>query len=93
MSLNNGNLNFRIANGQSQTWGQFGRNGTHLSLDLPTTLSNLNGYSPEVSLDNSGVSFASNLVESQTLMAVRWYDANGNLIKQITTSQVVHPQQ
>jgi len=93
MTWSGGNLNFRIANGQSQTWGQFGSNGTHLSLWLPTTLSNLNGYSPEVSLDNSGVSFASNLVVSQTLMAVRWYDANGNLIKQITTPQAVHPQQ
>lgn len=92
MSWKDGTLNFRIANGQSQTWGQFGHSG-HLSLDLPTTLSNLNGYSPDVSLDNSGVSFASNLVTSQTLMAVRWYDANGNLIREITTPQVVHPQQ
>ena len=93
MAWNNGNLAFRIANGQSQTWGQFGGEETHLSLSLPTPLANLNGYSPNVSLDNSGVSFASNLVVSQTLMAVRWYDVNGTLIKQVTTPQVVHPQQ
>ena len=93
MSWNGGNVNFRIANGQSQTWGQFGLGGTDLSLSLPTTLANLNSYSPNVSLDNSGVSFASNLVVSQTLLAVRWYDANGNLIKQITTPQLVYPQQ
>ena len=93
MAWNAGNLDFRIANGQSQTWGQFGGEGTHLLLSLPTALANLNSYSPNVSLDNSGVSFATNLVVSQTLMAVRWYDVNGNLIKQVTTPQVVHPQQ
>lgn len=98
-----GTLNFRITNGQSQTWGQFGNNGNgnngnsdnsnHLSLSLSMSLQNLNSYSPNVSLDNSGVSFASNLVVSQRLMAVRWYDANGNLIQEFTTPQVVHPQQ
>jgi len=93
MSWNNGSLNFRVVNGQSQTWGQFSHSGTHLSLDLPTGLQNLNSYSPNVSLDNSGVSFASNLVVSQTLMAVRWYDANHNLIQEVTTPQVVHPLQ
>jgi hypothetical protein len=93
MSCNNGTLNFRVDNGQSQTWGQFDHGASNLALSLPTSLANLNSYSPDVSLDNSGVSFASNLVVSQTLMAVRWYDASGNLIKEITTPQVVHPQQ
>jgi hypothetical protein len=93
MAWNNGNLEFRVNNGQSQTWGSFGQGDSQMFLSLPTPLSNLNSYSPNVSLDNSGVSFASNLVVSQTLMAVRWYDANGNLIQQVTTPQVVHPQQ
>ena len=93
MTWYNGNLHFRIMNGQSQTWGSFGGYGDSLWLWLPTSLPNLNTYDPEVSLENSGVSFASNLVVSQTLMAVRYYDANGNLIQQITTPQVVHPQQ
>lgn len=98
MSWKSGTLNFRITNGQSQTWGQFGNNGnsdtsSHLTLSLPTGLQNLNSYSPNVSLDNSGVSFASNLVVSQRLMAVRWFDRNGNLIQEITDPQVVHPLQ
>jgi hypothetical protein len=89
-----GSLHFRIANGQSDTWGQFGVSDlTQLQLWLPTGLSNLNGYDPNVSLDNSGVSFGGNVVISQTLMAVRYYDINGKLISQITTPQVVHPQQ
>jgi hypothetical protein len=93
MRWNNGNLEFSVANGQSQTWGKFDNGVANLWLSLPTALTNLNSYSPNVSLDNSGVSFASNLVVSQTLMAVRWYDANGNLIAEVTTPQVVHPQQ
>jgi len=91
MTLNNGNIYFTVTNGQSQTWGTFGHSG-HLTLSLPTALSNLNSYTTDVSLNNSGVSFASNLVISQQIVAVRWYDANGNLINQNTTPQIVHPQ-
>jgi hypothetical protein len=93
MTWNNGAIDFRVANGQSQTWGSFGNTGTHLHLSLPTTFANLNGYTPDVSLDNSGVSFGGNLVVSQTLVAVRYYDSAGRLISQITTPQLVHPQQ
>jgi hypothetical protein len=85
-----------VINGQSQTWGNFGGsngNSGHLTLGINIGLPNLNGYDPNVSLDNSGVSFASNLVVSQTLMAVRWYDAKGNLLAQFTDPQIVHPQQ
>jgi hypothetical protein len=32
-------------------------------------------------------------VNSLTLVAVRRFDANGNLIDEITTPQAVHPQQ
>ncbi|HUY36332.1 MAG TPA: hypothetical protein VMV69_26575 [Pirellulales bacterium] len=84
-------LTFRVLNGQSQTWGTFGGPSGLLALNLPTSLSNLNQYAPNVSLDNSGVSFAGNLVTSLTLQAVRWYDVNGNLIQQVTTPQVVYP--
>jgi len=92
MTWNDNVLTFRVLNGQSQTWGHFGRPNGLLVLNLPTSLANLNSYDPNVSLDNSGVSFASNLVNSLTLTAVRWYDVNGNLIQQVTTPQVVHPQ-
>lgn len=92
MWLNSGVLSFQVTNGQSHTWGKFGGTGNVL-LSVNSALANLNGYDPNVSLTNSGVSFASNLVSSLTLVAVRWYDANGNLIQQDTTPQVVHPQQ
>jgi|SRR5579872_1163819 len=94
---NSSTITFQVINGQSQSWGSFGGNKAgnhgHLILTMNTNLPNLNAYDCNVSLDNSGVSFASNLVVSQTLVAVRYYDVNGNLIKQITTPQIVHPQQ
>lgn len=91
MSLSNGVLTFEVVNGQSTTWGTFGGSGDECIL-VNTGYNNLNGYDPNVSLENSGVSFASNLVDSLTLMAVRYYAADGTLIQQITTPQVVHPQ-
>jgi hypothetical protein len=92
MTLSSGRLSFRVMNGQSQTWGSFGGTGDGLHLYLPTALPNLNTYDPTVSLQNSGVCFASNQVVSLTLMAVRYYDANHNLISQNNTPQSVQSQ-
>ena len=80
LSLADGVLTFAVANGQSQTWGAFGDE----QLAVSTTLTNLNSYSPQVSTGNSGVCFASNLVNSLTLKAVRYYAADGTLIQQVT---------
>lgn len=91
MSLSDGVLSFSVVNGQSFTWGNFGGDDEQISVN--TAVANLNAYNPEVSLENSGVSFASNLVTSLTLTAVRWYAADGTLINQVTVPQVVHPQE
>ena len=89
MSLHDGNLTFKVINGQSQTWGRFGGRGQ--SVTVGSQFSDLSGYDPNVSIANSGVSFASNLVSSLTFVAVRWYDSSGTLIKQTTTPQPVYP--
>jgi hypothetical protein len=88
MYVRNGFLKFRVVNGQSQTWGAF---ASPHSIAIPMQLADLSAYDPSVSVNNSGVSFASNLVVSLTLKAVRWYDASGNLIQQVTDPQVVYP--
>lgn len=90
MSLSQGTLSFAVKNGQSATWGSFDNSGNPLL--ATTTATNLNNYDSNVSLTNSGVCFASNLVTSLTLTAVRWYAADGTLIAQTTTPQTVHPQ-
>lgn len=90
MSISQGVLSFAVKNGQSATWGSFDNSAQPLL--AATTATDLNGYDPNVSLTNSGVCFASNLVTSLTLNAVRWYAADGTLIAQTTTPQTVHPQ-
>ncbi|HXT58215.1 MAG TPA: hypothetical protein VN699_06245 [Pirellulales bacterium] len=91
MSLADATLTFAIVNGSSTTWGSFG-NDSKLQLSVAAPLTDLAGYSSEVSLDNSGVPYASNRVTSLTLKAVRWYSASGALLQQNTTPQPVHPQ-
>jgi hypothetical protein len=89
MQLQEGKLTFQVVNGQSQTWGTFG--GDDQAITVNTHLDNLNAYDPNVSLSNSGVSFGSNRVTSLVLKAVRWYDASGKLIRQVTAPQPVYP--
>jgi len=89
MALSEGTLTFQVVNGQSQTWGSFGSESEAIALS--TRLSNLNGYNPMVSIGNSGVSFASNLVTSLTLKSIRWYNASGVLLWEFSVPLVVHP--
>lgn len=89
MSLVEGVLKFKVLNGQSTTWGEFGSESQ--AITVYTTLADLSGYDPNVSVQNSGVSFASTLVGSLTLKAVRWYDVAGTLVQEVTTPRQVYP--
>lgn len=70
MRLLNGRIYFSVRNGTSTTWSNFGTSGS-LRINRPTTLSNLNGYDSNVSVQHSGVGFAANRVDSLTLLRVR----------------------
>jgi hypothetical protein len=87
MSIRAGQVKYRIKNGQSTTWGAFGGGGT-LSVNLPTTLTDMGAYDPSDSVKRSGVSWESNLVQSLTLVQVRYY-ANRQLISTDKTPKVV----
>ncbi len=80
MELKDGKLTFDIVNGESSTWGQFGGQG-YLKDNIDTSLTNLNQYSPDVSVRNSGISFASNRVQSLTLKRVRLVLATGEILE------------
>ncbi|MCC7423807.1 MAG: hypothetical protein IT428_26375 [Planctomycetaceae bacterium] len=80
-------LRFEISNGQSTTWGTFGNN-SELRRGTGTYLNRLNSYSPETSVENSRVGFASNRVKKLTLKKVRYY-ADGNLVSTDETERVV----
>jgi hypothetical protein len=81
-------LVFEVVAGTSQTWGAFGDENT-LSLTVPMTPSDLSGYDPDVSVHQSGVSYAANRVQSLVLKRVRAYSAAGTSVED-TTSRVVH---
>lgn len=86
-SIQDGNLSFTIMSGQSVTWGAFGDAG-HLRFSVATELTNLNGYRPAVSLEESGVSFAGNRVRSLVLTKLRWTDASGNTYEMVAPIDV-----
>jgi hypothetical protein len=78
MSLSQGKINYAINNGTSTTWKQFGQAG-QLNVSYDTSLTALDGYSPDVSVSNSGATWQSNRVTSMCLTQVRYY-AGGKLI-------------
>lgn len=80
MSLDNGTLQFQVINGVSQTWGNFGGNGSLTLLELDSELLNLNAYSPDCSIKFSRSGFAGQLVKSLKLKSVRYY-AGDKLVK------------
>jgi hypothetical protein len=55
-----------------------------------TNVVNLNGYSPEVSVESSGVGYASYRVQTLVLKEVRYYLADGQILVD-GTPRSVHP--
>lgn len=80
LSLTDGQLTFRVLDGESETWGTFG--GDDLSLSLFTSLTALNGYRPSVSLSESQVGYAENRVVSLTLTKLVWVTEDGEVHEQ-----------
>lgn len=73
-----GQLIFEVVDGDSMTWGRFGKPG-ELSISTRTLRTNLNAYHPRVSVANSGVTFGKNRVHKFILREVRAYDDQGLL--------------
>ena len=80
MELHDGWLTFEVVGGTSTTWGTFGGQG-YLKAGIATWLENLNDYNPDVSVNNSGVSFAANRVVSLVLKRVRLVMSDGNVLE------------
>lgn len=89
MKIDQGYLFFYVRNGTSSTWGDFGGYGD-LTLTIPWSLPSLAGYSPETSVSQSGIGYASNRVDRLVLKEVRYYNADHQLVARDTTERVVH---
>lgn len=68
------NLTFAVVQGTSNSWGSFG--APNEGVTIPSAAPNLN-YSPQDSLNNTGVTYAANRVGRLTLVRVRLIDAQG----------------
>jgi len=90
MELSDGVLHMEIVEGSSTTWGSFGGQG-YLKADVPTELDNLNSYHPTVSVENSGIPYAANRVESLVLKRVRVTTSEGEVLED-STARPVHQQ-
>ena len=88
MELDDDVLEFQIKNGTSLTWSTFGGSG-YLKTRYNTTLNNLGGYSPDVSVANSRVAFASHRVRKLVLSRIRYYSQEG-LVATDDTPRIVH---
>jgi hypothetical protein len=77
-----GGYSFGISTGVSQSWGAFGGNDYLLAISQSLVGGHLEGYTYEHSLDNSGVSFAGNRVQSMRLLRVRYFYNNGQVYEQ-----------
>jgi hypothetical protein len=85
-----GRLKFEVENGNSGTWGIFGFGS--FELDTLWLIGQINGYSPDVSVANAGIGFASNRVQSLKLKCVRSTYSNGQTVTD-NTVRVIFEQQ
>lgn len=83
-----GGYSFGIASGISQSWGAFGGNDYLLGLSQSLVGGNLEGYTYVRSLENSGVSFAGNRVQSLRLLRVRYFYNSGQMVEQQVHQEV-----
>ena len=90
MELKDGALTFEVVNGHSETWNHFGDQNS-LKAVVNSVLPNLNNYHPNVSVNNSGIGFASNRVQSLVLQRVRLILSTGQIIEE-DTPRIVYQQ-
>jgi hypothetical protein len=70
LDVQNGWLSFQVKNGSSTTWGPFGYSNM-FKLWTSWGVNNINAYTPDVSISQSGVAYAGNRVQSLKIKAIR----------------------
>ncbi len=76
VTLDDGEITYQVVEGSSNSWGNFGNDGT-LKLTTPTTIQSLNSYKPAISLTESQIGYADNRVRSLTLKKLVWKTKDG----------------
>ncbi|MEZ6065047.1 MAG: hypothetical protein R3B90_04930 [Planctomycetaceae bacterium] len=81
-------LKLEIVNGDSVTYGNFGGEG-YLRLRMYTNRNNLNYYDPDMSVEQSRVTFGANRVNRYIRTEVRYYTDAGEVITE-EADRIVH---
>jgi hypothetical protein len=89
LDVTNGWLTFQVKNGTSTTWGPFGYSNMFKLSTGWGGVNNLNRYTPDVSISQSGVAYAGNRVQSLKIKAVRVKLSDGTTYTD-TTERTVH---
>jgi len=76
--FDNGDLTYKVFNGTSDTWGSFGYSGL-VKLSCNYSPNNLNSYTTDVSVGQSGAAFAGNRVRSLKIKTIRKTLSNGQV--------------
>ena len=76
LKVENGTLSFEVVDGSSDAWGSFGGDGS-LAFSTPTSLENLSGYRPAISIGESQVGYAGNRVQRLLLKKLVWVTDDG----------------
>lgn len=76
LEIVDGELFFDIINGESTTWGSFGKD---MRLQQAGHVANLNAYSADISVNNSCITYGSNRVTRLVITEVRLYGESGLL--------------
>jgi hypothetical protein len=75
----NGRLYYTVFNGASSTWGPFGYSNM-LRLDTSWGSNNINGYTPVVSVANSGAAYAGNRIKMLKITQIRMTLSDGTVL-------------
>jgi hypothetical protein len=78
MEVQDGMLVFSVENFRSRSLGDF-QNDSQLEVSMPTSMEDLSTYHYEHSVDEAGVPYAMNRVNSMTLRRVRLYSGGSEL--------------
>jgi hypothetical protein len=74
-----GRLYFTVYDGTSSTWGPFGYSNL-LRLDTSWGSNNINGYTPSVSVANSGAAYAGNRIKMLKIKQIRMTLSDGTVL-------------
>jgi hypothetical protein len=80
-------LTFQIKDGTSSTWGIFGYTGM-FKLHTWMDIENLDSYTPDVSVSQSGAAYAGNRVQSMKILQIRLTLDDGSVVTDNTVRTV-----